>query len=269
MRTFHLLFMVMLSALFFSCENKDHHQKKYKLQKDEILEPEVDVNEFDTSFIKWWTYYYYNTPLSSNFTGLTEQSDTIEKRQFLEELMTGNYIPLRLKSTDKSKIYKLFRLNPNPDNSIKTTIKNESLISLKHLNMEGLPLPEFKFTDLNGNTYTNENTRGKTVILKTWYINCAVCITEIPKLNELVENYSKRKDILFVSLALDEKNKLEQFLLKKSFDYQIVPKQREFIGKKLKLQAYPSHLVIDENGIIIKVTNKASEMIEFLEMSII
>jgi peroxiredoxin len=260
-----LISLVILSILLFSCKEKEKTEKKSISEKVENFEPKIEFNEIESDFIKWWTYHSYNISLSSNFTGLNEQSDTIEKKLFLEKLTTGNYFPLKIKSDDKVEIYKLFRLDSNADKSIGSTIKNESLTNLKHFKMEGLPLPEFNFTDLNGNKYTNENTKGKTIILKTWFINCKACVAEFPELNELVENYKQRNDMIFLSLALDSKAELENFLQKKDFEYQVVPNQKEFIDKKLNLQMYPTHILVDKNGTIIKVVNKASEMISFLE----
>jgi peroxiredoxin len=265
MRTSILILLVILSILLFSCKEKEKTERKSISEKVENLEPKIEFNEIESDFIKWWTYHSYNISLSSDFTGLNEQSDTIEKKQFLEKLITANYIPLKMKSNDKDNTYKLFRLDSNADKSIGSTIKNESLTNLKHFKMERIPLPEFNFTDLNGNKYTNENTKGKTIILKTWFINCKACVAEFPELNELVENYKQRNDMIFVSLALDSKAELENFLQKKDFEYQVVPNQKEFIDKKLNLQMFPTHIIVDKNGTIIKVVNKASEMISFLE----
>ena len=71
--------------------------------------------------------------------------------------------------------------------------------------------------------------------------------------------------MIFLSLACDTKAELVNFLKEKYFEYQIVPNQREFIDKNLKLQLYPTHIIVDKNGTILKVVNKASEMIAFLE----
>ena len=134
--------------------------------------------------------------------------------------------------------------------------------------MEGTAFPAFDFVDLNGNRYNNANTKGKTIVLKTWFIGCAACVVEFPELNELVEHYEKREDIIFMSLALDDQQALKNFLEKKSFAYQVVANQKIFIGETLNLRNYPTHLIIDKNGIIRRVVNKASEMIEFLEKEV-
>lgn len=248
--------------LLFSCKEKEKEENK---SMSENIETKIDLKEMESNFMKWWTYYNNNISLSSNFIGLNEQSDTIGKKQFLEKLTSGKFIPIQLKSKNNIQIYALHKLDSLADKSIGSTIKDESLTSLSYFNMEGLAFPEFKFTDLNGNVYTNENTKGKTIIIKTWFINCVACVAEFPELNELVEKYKNNKKIIFISLALDEKNKLVDFLKRKDFKYEIIANQDEFITKKLNLHSYPTHIVVNKNGVITKVVNKASEMITFFE----
>nr|WP_319270186.1 TlpA disulfide reductase family protein [uncultured Draconibacterium sp.] len=263
MKKLQLITILLLSIFVFSCNEKS--KKTQLTEKVETLEPNVNTRELTSDFMIWWTYYSYNISLSSDFTGLNEQSDTITKKQFLKKLITGNYIPLRIKSDYKTESYKLYQLDANADKGIGRTIKNESTTIYGLYEMEGSPLPQFNFTDLNGNSYTNENTKGKTIILKTWFINCKACVAEFPELNKFVEKYNDRSDIIFLSLALDSKSELEQFLEQKEFNYKVVPNQEEYILKKLYLNAFPTHLVVDENGTILKVVNDASEMIAFFE----
>jgi peroxiredoxin len=263
MKKLQLIAILLLSIFVFSCNEKS--KKTQLTEKVETLEPNVNISEITSDFMKWWTYYSYNISLSSDFTGLNEQSDTIDKRQFLKELITGNYIPLRIKSDGKTESYKLYQLDSIADKGIGRTIKDASTRVYGLYEMEGTPIPQFNFTDLEGNSYTNENTKGKTIILKTWFIHCGACVAEFPELNEFVEKYKDRNDIIFLSLALDSKSELEKFLQQKEFNYKVVPSQEEFIVKKLYLNAFPTHLVVDENGTILKVVNHASEMIAFLE----
>ena len=76
-----------------------------------------------------------------------------------------------------------------------------------------------------------------------------------------MDNYRNRKDIVFISLALDSKEKLNQFLSYKKFSYPVVADQEKFIRKELNVSMYPTHLIIDRNGVIQKVVNRADEMI--------
>ncbi|QTD39213.1 TlpA family protein disulfide reductase [Polaribacter batillariae] len=263
MKKHQIITILLLFIFVFSCKEKS---EKTKLSEQvENLDPKVNLTELETDFMKWWTYHSKNITLSSNFTGLNEKSDTIEKKQFLEKLITSNYIPIKLKSNERLETYKLFELDSFANKSIGSTIKNKSLLALKHFKMESTEFPKFNFTDLNDNDYNNKNTKGKIIVLKTWFINCVACVKEFPELNELVEKYKNRNDIIFLSLALDSKLELDEFLQKKFFEYKVVSNQREFIVKTLNLQIYPTHIIIDKNGIIQKVVNKASEMIPFFE----
>lgn len=63
--------------------------------------------------------------------------------------------------------------------------------------MKDKPLPNFNFTDLNGHIYNKESCKGKIVVLNFWFINGAPFAAEIPLLNQLVELYKNRNDIIF------------------------------------------------------------------------
>ncbi|HZK92937.1 MAG TPA: TlpA disulfide reductase family protein [Prolixibacteraceae bacterium] len=221
-------------------------------------DPTVNVENLQKDFTKWWSYYNQQINLSSEFTAIDHSSNEIGKERFLNELTTGKYIPVELISNDTSKtIYKLFPINQQSAKDIATAIKNASVVEYEHFKMEGQKFPGFSFTDLNGRSYTNENTIGKVVVLKCWYINCVACVAEFPELNELVNQYKNRDDIVFVSLAFNDKEDLKAFLLKKPFNYATVPDQKSYLKDTLKVHMYPTHFIIDRNGIIIKVVNKA------------
>lgn len=265
MKPIHFISITIFSMLLFSCQEQKKAEEKPISEVVKRLEPEVDANEVESEFITWWAYHYNNISLSSDFIGLSEQSDIIEKKEFLEKLTTANFIPIKMQSGNEEIVYKLFRLSTTTDQSIGTTIKNESLTSLHYFSMEGSQFPEFNFTDLTGSNYTNENTKGKTVILKTWFIGCKACIAEFPELNEFVEKYNRRDDIVFLSIATDRETALKAFLQKREFKYQVIANQKDFIVDTLNLQIYPTHIVVDENGTVSKVVNKASEMIAFVD----
>lgn len=230
-------------------------------EKSRYGEPTIKGESLENDFKSWWTYYKKNINLSSDFVGIDDTEKQISKANFLKTLTSGEYIPLKLAAKDSLFYYKLFRLNPNADKGIKSAMKQSAAIYLDHYKREGTPFPSFQLTDLNGTTYNNENTKGKIVILKCWFIQCHSCVAEFPELNELVESYRNREDMLFISIATDTKDQLAKFLTEKKFDYQVVPEQEDFMRGTLGVTSCPTHFIIDKNGIIQKVTNSADEMI--------
>ena len=77
------------------------------------------------------------------------------------------YVQMR-KATKEEKETLSLQLNKS-SNRVDDFIDNSDLIGKK--------VPEFKFTDLNGNEISTENTKGKVVVLNFWFTGCKPCIT--------------------------------------------------------------------------------------------
>jgi peroxiredoxin len=81
------------------------------------------------------------------------------------------------------------------------------------------------------------------------------CVKEMPALNDMINQYTNRKDILFVSLTIDTKEALSTFLQKRTFNYAIVPDQKDYIIDVLKVHMYAAHFIVNKQGLIIRVVN--------------
>ena len=216
--------------------------------------PEVDPIQIQKTFSDW-SAYNKKIMLSGDFTALDSQSKEISKKAFLNALTNENFIPIRLKSADSVYYYKLFKILPKSDTSIKATINQEAFDALKNYEMEGKPFPEFAFKDLDGNIVSNESMKGKIIVIKCWYIHCVACIKEFPQANALVSKYKDRKDIIFISLAEDTPEQLKTFLVRKPLSYSVVPNMKGYMNEKLDLNAFPTHFILDKAGLIKKVVS--------------
>lgn len=58
---------------------------------------------------------------------------------------------------------------------------------------------------------------------------------------------------MFVSLAFDKKKDLKKFLAKKAFDYAVVANQKDYLIKDLEVTSFPTHIVINKKGLVVKV----------------
>lgn len=201
-----LCFLILIVVGINSCKEKSNND----LDSKEIFEPIVNVKDLTSDYNKWYSYYYYDISLSSDFKPLNEKSEVITKDQFLNELTSGKYMPIEIKS-DSLKIYKLYKIPTDVNNAISLTIKSTATGAYNFYKMEGMKFPDFEFSNIKGKHYNNDSFIGKTTIVKTWFIACEPCIAEMPELNELVENYRNKKDVQFLSLALDKKEPLIKF----------------------------------------------------------
>ena len=208
--------------------------------------------ELMKDFIKWWGYHTTHIILSADFTALNTAAEKISKGAFLDSLSTGDYIPYAVSGEDMNINYQLVHLTAEADKDIRTTMLNIGKNSNQHFKMEGLKMPAFEWTDLNGQKITNSSIAGKILVIKCWFVHCVPCVAEIPALNK------------FVSLAIDSKEKINQFLSAIPFQYAVVPDQEAFMTQKLSVGSYPTHLIIGRDGCIFKVVNSAVEMKGYL-----
>ena len=215
--------------------------------------PEADPIQIQKNFSDWSAYQSKNIMLSRDFTALDPLSKEISKESFLDQLANGNFIPIRLKSEDTIYYYKLFKIQPNSDTSIKATINQIGFDAYKNYKMEGTAFPPFSFKDLNGNLVTNESMKGKKIVIKCWYIHCTPCIREFPQVNKLTEEYKDRKDILFISLAEDSAAQLKTFLARKPLSYSVIPDMKVYMNEALQLNSFPTHFILNKEGLIAKV----------------
>jgi thiol-disulfide isomerase/thioredoxin len=91
----------------------------------------------------------------------------------------------------------------------------------------GKKAPDFKMIDINGNTISSENTKGKVIVLNFWFTACKPCISEIPELNEVYEKYKKDTNMVFASITFDKQDKVNSFLKKFPIKYPVVSDAKE------------------------------------------
>ena len=227
--------------------------------------PEAVLKNFST----WWAYHSQNINLSKDYTSLNASLNAIDHELFLQMLATGNYVAFQLNTPDLSYKYALYELSSNANNEIRTQVIQFAEDGYRKFKMEGTKIPDFNFTDLNGKIYNRENTKGKIVVLKCWFVNCLKCVEEMPALNEVVKEFNTRDDVVFISLAFDSKEKLVKFLSNTNFDYAVIPVTRNYLEEQLKVTEYPTHFIINKKGRITKVVTDYHDMVYALKFELL
>jgi peroxiredoxin len=104
-------------------------------------------------------------------------------------------------------------------------------------------------TDIHGNRYTTESLKGKVIVLDFWFTTCAPCIEEMPELNKIREEFGT-DEVAYFGITFSEKEKVEQFLERVTYDYTIVADAKDLCDK-FGIRFYPTTLIIDKNGKIV------------------
>jgi peroxiredoxin len=216
-------------------------------------QPVVSPSAISKDFMSWLYYERDHMQWSADFKALDTSAQPMERKEFLHKLTSGDYLPVKIQTDDASLCYQLYRMDGNANKDIRDAIKNKAQMTYRYVQYEGSSLPGFNFTDLNGNTYNAQTTKGKVVVLNCWYIGCQVCNEEMPELNKMVKQLENRKDIVFVGLAFDKADSLRQFLTKKEFKYAIIPEKENYLMNDLGIVYYPTHIIVNREGKIVKI----------------
>lgn len=120
--------------------------------------------------------------------------------------------------------------------------------------IKGKQMPYFSAETISGEKIETQKFKGKVLVINLWFITCHPCIAELPALNRLVKEY-KDKDVVFLSLCTDTKERLDlDFLPNYKFDFIIVPDARSIV-QKIGQTGYPTTYIIDKKGNVQAVWN--------------
>jgi peroxiredoxin len=175
----------------------------------------------------------------------SEDMKRLKGDSFMKVMMSADYIPEPY--IDSTKTVKLFLLRKATELE-KSQMMQFQQEGPKSNAMVGKPAIPFSVTDISGNAYTLESLKGKVVVINFWFVECKPCVMEIPELNKLVEKY-KGKDIVFLGIATNDKAKLQKFLEKQPFNYNIISDGSKTAGD-YQVTAFPTHIIIDKNSTV-------------------
>jgi Peroxiredoxin len=118
----------------------------------------------------------------------------------------------------------------------------------------GQPAPEFAAQTLNGQAINLSDMQGKVVVMTFWSTKCAICHSEIPKLNQIAARY-RDKNVVFLALTMENNGKIEPYLKKNPFDFSIVPNSFGVVLKYADMDAggrinmgFPAYFLIGKSG---------------------
>jgi peroxiredoxin len=217
---------------------------------------EALTQDFDT----WYRYTYARIRLARAYSPRGVDGRPLAKHTFLQQLATGRVLALRNGIECQLPVYQLCPYPGGHDPAIRATSQQLAQEALRNEAWEGQRLPVFRWTDLNGVTYTSANTRGKLVVVKCWYTSCIACVDEFAALDSLVARYRANPRVLVVSLALNQARPLRAFLQQRPVTFAVIPASKAYLSDTLGVFEYPTHFLLGPDGKILHVTNRARDL---------
>lgn len=161
---------------------------------------------------------------------------------------TDSGTPVSMQTIDKGDtIIRIFSLEARSEKK-----KRDEEQTAFERKLVGTALPDIPLKRLDGSGLSLSALKGRIFVINLWFVKCAPCVAEIPELNEVVNYYRSKPDVLFFAAAHDEVDALKKFLSKHRFSYVVLANSKEFC-EKIGVPAYPTHIVVDSNGLIAEV----------------
>jgi len=115
--------------------------------------------------------------------------------------------------------------------------------------------PDFELPDLEGKPVRLSSFRGKVVFLNFWTETCGPCKEEMPSLADLARVLRGRKDMVLVTVTIDEdRNKVRDLLrvlLNEDPPFPVLfDVDSKIVGDRYGTKLFPETWVIDKSGII-------------------
>lgn len=116
--------------------------------------------------------------------------------------------------------------------------------------VEGMPAAEFTLTDLNGQTKSLSDYRGKIVLLNFWATWCKPCTTEMPAMQT---TYDRLRDKGFVVLAvneLEDDEKVRAHIREYKHTFPVLMDRENRVANLYGVYGLPVSVFIDEAGTV-------------------
>lgn len=115
----------------------------------------------------------------------------------------------------------------------------------------GQKLPALAAKSIEGKSIQLNNYRGKFLLLDFWGSWCAPCIAEIPTLKMFSEKYAD-KLVLLGLICKDTKAKAASVIKQNNLKWTQLYSETDEFGSLFGITAYPTKILIDQNGNIVK-----------------
>ena len=136
------------------------------------------------------------------------------------------------------------KLNEEGINKLKADLAKEMLDT---------SAPDFSLEDLEGNTVSLADLKGKTLILDFWATWCGPCIRAFPGMQKAVDKFKDNDSVKFLFINTWErgegvKEKVANFIKEKEVTFHVLMDSESKVVEAYGVEGIPTKFVVDKNG---------------------
>src|SRR5437867_4307714 len=115
--------------------------------------------------------------------------------------------------------------------------------------LEGQAAPRFELSDLDGQTVSLAQLRGKIVMLDFWATWCAPCRISMPILDKLQREFSNDMVLLAVNL-LEPRDLVREYVARQNVRSRVLLDPEGNVMRQYESESIPMQVIIDQEGIV-------------------
>jgi thiol-disulfide isomerase/thioredoxin len=166
--------------------------------------------------------------------------------------------------TSSSFSFSNIRINDKVDGRIETykeliqdytLLEPETYVPSDYL---GQPLPAMELTNIQTGETSLYNT-DKLLLIDFWEVWCGWCIKSFPEVEKLQQKYAE--DLTVIGIATESKDKALELIAKKGITFSNYYQDQAFLDK-FNIKSWPTYILVDQQGIMVKEYFGFKEAIE-------
>jgi len=114
----------------------------------------------------------------------------------------------------------------------------------------GEAAPNFELQNLDGQSISLSSLKGKPVLVNFWAIWCSPCVSEMPYIQEIHEDWSDSGLMVLAINIGDSPPAVEQFLQEHNLSLPVLLDTKKNVAPKYGIRAIPTTFFIDKDGIV-------------------
>jgi len=114
----------------------------------------------------------------------------------------------------------------------------------------GKAAPNFELQNLDGQLISLSSLKGKPVLVNFWATWCGPCVSEMPYLQEIHEDWSDSGLMVLAINTGDSASEAEQFLQDHNLSLPVLLDTKNVVAPKYGIRYIPTTFFIDKDGIV-------------------
>ena len=114
----------------------------------------------------------------------------------------------------------------------------------------GEAAPDFELQNLDGQSISLSNLKGKPVLVNFWATWCSPCVSEMPYIQEIHDEWSGSGLMVLAINMGDSPPAVEQFLQEHNLSLPVLLDTKKNVAQRYGIRAIPTTFFIDKDGIV-------------------